>query len=77
MNAPVTQWRAEHGLTILYLGSIAVGRTAPSGGRGGKPRWLFNLNGVTAIWHNAKTEQEARQEVETALAQWLRRAGLA
>lgn len=71
-----TTWRAEHGLEVFYLGEIPVGRVAPYGGRNNRPRWLFNLAGVTAFWRDAKTMDDARDCLMVALAEWLTKAGL-
>lgn len=73
---PGTSWRLEHDLDVLYLGEVPVGRVARSGGKGDKPRWLFNLKGGAAFWHDAKSLEAAKLNLTCALLDWLQRAGL-
>lgn len=73
---PTLTWRAEHGLEVLYLGRVAVGRVAPTGGRRNSPRWLFQLALYTATWKDAKSVEEAKACVLLSLDSWLEQAGL-
>jgi len=72
-----TSWRREGDIDVLYLGEIAVGRVIDRGGRKDRPRWLFNLAGAVAFWHDETTEERARLALMLALHAWIRKAGLA
>lgn len=77
MIATRITFQPEHGMEVLYLGKIAVGRVAPDGGRAGRPRWLFNLKGAAAFWKDERTVEAAKAALIAALDDWLDRAGLA
>jgi len=78
MSEPRCEWRPWHGIEALYLGDIIVARVAPDGGRGDKPRAIFNLANVesAAFWFTSRSVEQAKAEVERRLAEWLGRAGL-
>lgn len=78
MPEPRIEWRKWHGLEALYLGDIIVGRVAPDGGRGNKPRYILNLDNVesAAFWFTSRSVEQAKARVERRLAEWLERAGL-
>lgn len=76
MIAPV--WKPWAGLEALYLGEIIVGRVCPHR-RPGDDRadWVFGLSQYPTFWKTARSLDQAKTEVELALAEWLRLAGLA
>lgn len=73
---PPIEWKHEHGLQVLYMGEIDVGRVAADGGRKNSPRYIFNLRRHFAYWKDEKTVDRARLQVELALKEWLRQAGI-
>lgn len=77
---PQIEWRPWCNLEALYLGEIIVGRVAATGGgrNGTKARAMFNLAAVdrVAYWVDCRDLSAAKLEIETRLADWLKRAGL-
>lgn len=69
-------WRNVYGLHVLAMGEIDIGRVARNGGKEDKPRWLFNLAGITCQWQTAKTIDAASASLRIELRKWLVRAGL-
>ena len=66
-----TEWRMQGDIEVLHLGDIAVGRVNPAA-----KAWMFNLNYPACFWKGERTVEQARACVVSALAAWLRKAGL-
>jgi len=71
---PDFNWRQVHGLEVLFIGEVEVGRVHRTGGRNGRPRWLFQLDQHGAFWRDEKTIEICRAQVIGRMVDWLRRA---
>lgn len=69
-------WRNVHGIHVLAMGDIDIGRVARTGGKGDKPRWLFNLANPCCQWRTARTLDAACESLRVELRKWLASAGL-